>query len=206
MMAIQLCPHCGKESPERGKFCKYCGCPMGDEEASMPEQPITERITSHQPTVLNRMLGDYPRLSVAAAIVAVALVIGVIHLATGGRSDSQKDYISPARNAEAYSDADSEITGHYQQIYLRKDDDELTETDIKVLRAMGEDKDLLDLTVRSDGTAKMTSKNGSTIDYTVKEDGFYMSGIYKCPYSYSGGVITVEVPVKGITMKFRKDG
>ena len=204
-MPIIHCPQCGKELPEQGKFCQYCGCPVNFEQTGNPVHTIMPDNYPNNPlqktTPQNRFLGKYPKLSVAAAVVAFVMLVGVITLVGSSNTVGNSDFTADLISAD---NSDADMTGHYQQIYIKGENSELTETDIKALRDTGNDKDLFDLNVYSDDTARMTTKNGGDISFTIKDDGFYMSDIYKCPYSYSQGVITLEVPVKGITMKFRK--
>ena len=203
MMPYTHCPHCGKELTAQGKFCKYCGCLLSVEMNENANEPTPEIWQQQKTNIKNRLLGACPKLSIAAAVIAVMMVIGVISIAIGNSygNHNNTDFTADLISAD---NSDADMTGHYQQIYIKGENSELTETDIKALRDTGNDKDLFDLNVYSDDTARMTTKNGGDISFTIKDDGFYMSDIYKCPYSYSQGVITLEVPVKGITMKFRK--
>lgn len=202
MMPYTHCPHCGKELTAQGKFCKYCGCLLSVEMNENANEPTPEIWQQQKTNIKNRLLGAYPKLSIAAAVIAVVMVIGVITLAIGNRTGNHTDFTADLISEEQQ---DSEMIGHYQQTYLNDNGTVLTEDDIGLLRSYGKDQDLFDLTVYSDGTARMTTKNGGDISYTIKEDGFYMSDIYKCPYSYSNGIITVEIPIKNVTMKFKKD-
>ena len=91
-MPIIYCPQCGKELPEQGKFCKYCGCLLSVEMNENANEPTPEIWQQQKTNIKNRLLGAYPKLSIAAAVIAVVMVIGVITLAIGNRTVNHTDF------------------------------------------------------------------------------------------------------------------
>lgn len=187
------CSKCKKQSPDNFTICAYCGAKL---KADAPKKHIiykTDAKRIHLPG-----LKSFTATLIAVAVI-IALISGIVGIATGGKPESVLKLLSSSieeKNSEKYSELYDEFYKEYEKEYRYYSDDELNAALCEPLfesvrfyeKTCGED---FKIKYRQDSIRYITGEELDAINETLLNDYGYYKTCTKA------AVIDFSLEVKG---------